>query len=68
MRKDMPIGVLVRFTPETDLKAEFNKVKEMNLTSCQLSVWKLCVYTDENAKIVLEDYHGLLDKVEIQKL
>lgn len=54
MRKDLPIGVLVRFRPETDLKAEFNKVKEMNLTSCQLSVWDLSVYTDENAQILRE--------------
>ena len=50
MRTEMPIGVLVRFTPGVDLLEEFTRVKEMNLTSCQLSVWDLSVYTDAYAK------------------
>ena len=37
--KQYPIGVLLGFNNKTDLDAEFKKVKDMELQSCQLCIW-----------------------------
>jgi len=48
----MKIGAMIRVRPETDLRAEIIKVKEMGLQSFQLSIWDPELYTDENAEII----------------
>ncbi len=47
-----PIGIMINYEPDTDLLEEFKKAKAMNLKSCQLSVWKTSMYTDEYAQKV----------------
>ena len=37
--KQYPIGVLLGFNNKTDLDAEFKKVKDLDLDSCQLCIW-----------------------------
>ena len=50
----MQIGVMITGRPETDFVAEFNKVKDMGLSSCQISVWDMDMYTDETAAKINE--------------
>lgn len=42
-----PIGVLINYRKTTDLVEEFNKAKNLGLTSCQLCVWDMDIYEDE---------------------
>lgn len=42
-----PIGVLINYRKETDLKLEFEKAKSLELTSCQLCVWDMEIYNEE---------------------
>ena len=47
------IGVLIVLRPETDVFAEFKKIKDMGCECCQINVWNTALYTDEMAdKIV----------------
>lgn len=48
----MQIGVMITGKPDTDFLAEFKKVKEMGLSSCQISVWDMEFYTDDRAKAI----------------
>ena len=50
----MQIGVMITGRPETDFVAEFNKVKDMGLSSCQISIWDMDMYTDETAAKINE--------------
>ena len=45
----MKLGVLIPVRPETDLEAQFKKAREMELDSCQISIWDMSLYTEENA-------------------
>ena len=38
----------------TDYLTEFQKVKDLGLQSCQISVWDMNFYTDENAKKIVD--------------
>ena len=42
------IGVLINYRKETDLKLEFQKAKDLELTSCQLCVWDMEIYSEES--------------------
>ena len=42
-----PIGVLIHYRKETDLKLEFQKAKDLELKSCQLCVWDMDIYNEE---------------------
>ena len=42
-----PIGVLIHYRKDTDLKLEFQKAKDLELTSCQLCIWDMEIYNDE---------------------
>jgi L-ribulose-5-phosphate 3-epimerase len=46
----MKIGILINLKPSTDIFAELQKVKELNLDCCQLCCWSMELYTRENAK------------------
>lgn len=46
----MQIGVIISGKKETDYLAEFEKVRDMELQSCQISIWDMSVYNDETAK------------------
>lgn len=46
------IGVLIVYNKDTDLVKEFNKAKELNLQSCQLSIWNPDLYSEESAERV----------------
>ena len=48
------IGVLIVLRPDTDIDAEFKKVKDFGCECCQVSVWDTSLYTDENAKGLVE--------------
>lgn len=48
-----PIGVLINCGAQTDYKAEFRKARDLDLTSCQLSMWS-GVFTDEMAQRIRE--------------
>ena len=44
------IGVLFRLDNDTDVVKKLNDIKELKLQTCQVSVWDMTVYTDENAQ------------------
>lgn len=44
------IGVLIPLRPDTDIDLEFKKAADLGLNCCQISVWKLEMYTDEMAE------------------
>lgn len=46
----MQIGVMIGFRDNTDIHRELEKVKELGLQSCQISIWNPKFYTDENAE------------------
>ncbi len=48
------IGVQIVYTVETDLKKEFQKMKDMELESCQLCVWNEAIYTEGYIRAVRE--------------
>ena len=49
------IGVLIHYKKDTDLCLEFQKAKELNLSSCQLCVWDADIYKDEKYAEALKD-------------
>ena len=48
------IGALIKFRPETDIFFEMEKAKNIGCECCQISVWDMSLYTDENAKKISE--------------
>lgn len=48
----MNIGVLISIHKDTDILKEFSKVRELSLQSCQVCIWDVAVYTDENARLL----------------
>jgi sugar phosphate isomerase/epimerase len=50
----MKIGVLFNLGPSTDIRREFEKIRELELQSCQVCVWDPTLYTEKNAKAVAE--------------
>ena len=50
----MQIGVIILGKKETDYLAEFEKVRDMKLQSCQINIWDMSVYSDETAKQINE--------------
>ncbi len=47
------IGALIKFRPETDIFLEMEKAKNIGCECCQISVWDMSLYTDENAEKIL---------------
>lgn len=45
----MQIGVMIPVRKGTDILAELKKVKELDLQTCQISIWDPAFYTDEFA-------------------
>lgn len=61
--KQYPIGVLLSFNSKTDLDAEFKKVKDMELQSCQLCIWDTSLFKNSDyAKQIREkaDEYGVI--------
>lgn len=48
----MDIGVLFHLKPDTDILQKFRDIKEMGLQSCQITVWDMSLYTEENAAAI----------------
>ena len=48
------IGVLITMHRGTDVLYEMQKVKDMGCHCCQLVIWDTTLYTEENAKTILE--------------
>lgn len=48
------IGVLICLRRDTDVDAEFKKVKDFGCECCQINVWDTSLYTDENAARLVE--------------
>ena len=44
------IGALIKFRPETDIFREMEKAKNIGCECCQISVWDMSLYTEENAR------------------
>ncbi len=44
------IGALIVLRPETDVAAEFKRVRELGCECCQISVFDMSLYTDEMAE------------------
>ncbi len=44
------IGVMIPVRPETDIDNEFKKAADLKLDCCQVSIWKMHMYTDEVAE------------------
>ncbi len=51
-KTDMKIGVLVVYEAGVDIEKELQKVKDLELSCCQISCWDPTLYTDENAKAI----------------
>ena len=45
----MQIGVMIPVRKDTNMLAELQKVKDLDLQSCQISIWNPDFYTDELA-------------------
>ncbi|HCS75332.1 MAG TPA: xylose isomerase [Clostridiales bacterium] len=48
------IGVLFSLNPSTNIRKEFEKIQNLDLQTCQISVWDTALYTEENAKAIVE--------------
>ena len=48
----MKIGVLIHMRADTDMQAEFGKIRELELSCCQLCCWDPTLYTPEKAEYV----------------
>lgn len=46
----MQIGVMIPMRKDTDILAELKKVQELDLQSCQISIWDMSLYTDQLAE------------------
>ncbi len=44
------IGVMIPVRPETDIDNEFKKAADLDLDCCQVSIWKMNMYTEEVAE------------------
>ena len=55
------LGVLIVLRRETDIDAEFAKARALGCECCQLTVWDMSLYTDENAKKICDaaEKHGI---------
>ncbi len=49
----MQIGAMIGVKPDTDISKEMHKLRELELQSCQLSVWQMECYTEAFASEVL---------------
>ena len=49
----MNVGVLLIFG-ENSIRDEIKKVRELGMSSCQITAWNDNVFTDENAEIILD--------------
>ena len=45
--KQYPIGVMINCRRNTDLASEIQKAKDLELGSCQLSIWDTSLFLDE---------------------
>ena len=48
------IGVLITMHRGTDVLHEMQKVRDMGCNCCQLVIWDTTLYTEENAKVILD--------------
>ena len=48
------IGALIKFRVETDIDLEMKKAKDIGCECCQISVWDMTLYTEENARRITE--------------
>ena len=48
------LGVLFRLKKDVDIMAEFEKVRDMGLQSCQVTVWEMDLYCDEYVRLINE--------------
>ena len=48
----MKLGVLVIFDKDIDIAAAFKNAMDMELPTCQLSIWDYTLYTDDNAGLI----------------
>ena len=48
------IGVMIVYKKTTNILEEFEKIKSLELDSCQFSMWDTTMYTDETAKAILD--------------
>ena len=48
----MNIGLIMSYRQGTDLLSKFRQARELELDSCQLSIWDSSLYTDEQAEII----------------
>lgn len=61
-RKTMSkLGVMINLRPDTDIAEEMRKAQEIGCECCQLSVWDMSLYTDENAARIraAAEQHGI---------
>ena len=54
----MEIGVFIHIHEDTDIMQEFQKIRNMGLRSCQVSIWDTRLYTAENAEAIREAQAG----------
>ena len=45
--KSYPIGVMITCRRDTDLTLEIQKAKDLELDSCQLSIWDTSLFLDD---------------------
>lgn len=50
----MQIGVMISTKRTDDFMTEFKKIRDLGLQSCQISIWNMDMYTDENAQKIVE--------------
>ena len=48
------LGVLFHLKPDIDVLAKFEEIKEMGLQHCQINIWDMNLYTEENAKKIVD--------------
>ncbi|NLC45016.1 MAG: sugar phosphate isomerase/epimerase [Clostridiales bacterium] len=48
------IGVLFSLHPSTNIREEFIKIRDLDLQTCQISVWDTALHTEENANAIIE--------------
>ena len=50
----MKVGVLVIFSENSSIRDEIKKVHDLGMSSCQITCWNDALFTDENAKIIID--------------
>ncbi len=48
----MEIGIIIGVRKDTDILAELKKAKDLNLQTCQLSMWDPSMFNEETAEVV----------------